>query len=57
MKRKLWRKFGGKNYQIWYNTKNKKARDLYVESLRLNGYAARVVNYKDGYQIYRRKRR
>jgi hypothetical protein len=57
MRKKLWRDFGGKKYQLWYKTGNKKAKDLYVDSLRLKGFNVRVVKSKDGYQIYRRKRK
>lgn len=56
MKKKLWRTFNGKKYQLWYFTRNKKAKELYVDSLRMEGFNVRVVPSKDGYQIYRRKK-
>lgn len=56
MRKKLWRTFSGKKYQLWYKTTNKKAKDLYVESLRLQGFFVRVVPSSDGYQIYKRKK-
>ena len=56
VRKKLWRKFDGKRYQLWYKTGNKKAKDLYVDSLKLDGFYVRVVKLKDGYQLYRRKK-
>jgi len=57
VKKELWRTFNGKKYQLWYLTKNKKAKELYVDSLRIEGYFVRVIPTKNGYQIYRRKKR
>jgi hypothetical protein len=54
---KLWRKFGGLRYQVWYKTGNKNAKNIYIQSLKKNGYLARSVRHKDGWQIYRRKKK
>lgn len=53
--KKLWRKFGGKKYQLWYKTKNKNTKDIFVKSLKPR-FFVRVLKIKDGWQIYRKKR-
>jgi hypothetical protein len=53
--KKLWRKFNGKKYQLWYKTNSVNVKEIFVKSLKPK-FFVRVLKIKDGWQIYRRKR-